>query len=612
VLLCSPAADLRCCLFALPQKNHDWISRGCFLEDLVVFSRNCACLVVSTVLAVSSSCSQRETADPQFEQLSKQYVEDLLKLNPEFATSLGEHRYDAQLDDYSLDGVQRNLQLEKDYLQKLSAIDPATLGEVNGIDYEVLRSQIEGSIFSLEVLREYEWNPMRYNVGGAIYGLLAREFAPLPERLHSVKERLKGVPAALEAAKTNLQNPPKMHTETAILQNQGTISLIRDELNQFLEQAPELKQEIAPVQQAAIEALEAYGKWLQSDLLPRSNGDFRLGLEKFRAKLTHTIDSDLTMEQILERAQQRLAETQQAMYDTALPLFAGYFPNAPAAQREDHKHVIKAVLDKLAENRPDDQKIVDQARQNLQETTDFVRDQQLVSLPAEPVAVIVMPEFQRGISVAYCDSPGPLEKNGETFYAISPTPADWSKERVQSFYREYNGYMLKDLTMHEAMPGHYLQLAHSNKFQAPTMIRAIFYSGPFVEGWATYAEQIMVEHGFGGPEVKMQQLKMLTRAILNAILDQKIHTAGMTEQEAMDLMKNEGFQEEGEAAGKWRRACLTSTQLSSYFVGNTEVNDIRKAYEAKHGAITDWRTFHDQMLSYGSPPAKYIKRMMGL
>jgi uncharacterized protein (DUF885 family) len=162
------------------------------------------------------------------------------------------------------------------------------------------------------------------------------------------------------------------------------------------------------------------------------------------------------------------------------------------------------------------------------------------------------------------------------------------------------------------MPGHYLQLAHSNAFQAPTMTRAIFYSGPFVEGWAVYAEQLMTEHGYGGPEVKMQQLKMLTRAILNAILDQKVHTAGMTEQQAMDLMRNEGFQEEGEAAGKWRRACLTSTQLSTYFVGNTEVNDIRQAYEAQHGPITDWAGLHDRMLSFGSPPAKYIKRMMGL
>jgi uncharacterized protein (DUF885 family) len=486
------------------------------------------------------------------------------------------------------------------------------LNEINSIDYEILKAQIEGSIFSIEVLREQEWNPMRYNLGGAVYGLLAREFAPLEQRLRGVHERLKAVPAALEAAKANLKNPPKIHTETAILQNQGTVGLVRDELNRFLEQAPALKDEIAPAQQAAVEALEAYGKWLESDLLPRSDGEFRLGEEKFRAKLAHTLDSALSMEEILQRAEQRLAETHEAMYETALPLYKGYFPNAPAVQSEDRKLVIKAVLDKLAENQPTDDTIFDQARRDLEETTNFVRDKQLVGLPSEPVEIIVMPEFQRGVSVAYCDSPGPLETNGETFYAISPTPADWSKERTASFYREYNSYMLKDLTIHEAMPGHYLQLAHSNAFEAPTMTRAIFYSGPFVEGWAVYAEQLMTEHGYGGPEVKMQQLKMLTRAILNAILDQKIHTAGMTEQQAMDLMKNEGFQEDGEAAGKWRRACLTSTQLSTYFVGNTEVNDIRKAYEAQHGAITDWQAFHGKMLSFGSPPAKYIQRMMGL
>jgi uncharacterized protein (DUF885 family) len=582
------------------------------LEDHVVRFRICAVLLVLAVFAVTTSCSQNESNDPRFEQLAKQYVEDLLKLNPEFATALGDHRYDDRLDDYSLEGVERNLQLEKDYLQRLTDLDASTLSEINSIDYQILRAQIEGSIFAIEVLREHEWNPMRYNLGGAIYGLLAREFAPLEERLRSVHQRLMAVPAALAVARTNLKNPPKIHTETAILQNEGTISLIRDELNHYLDQAPQLKEEIAPAQQAAIEALEEYGKWLESDLLPRSDGEFRLGPEKFRAKLAHTLDSDLSMEEILRRAEQRLAETHAMMYETALPLYKRYFPSASAAQSEDQKLVIKAVLDKLAEDRPSDDTIVEQARRDLDETTSFVRDNKLMSLPDEPVEIIVMPEFQRGVAIAYCDSPGPLESNGETFYAISPTPEDWSKERTESFYREYNNYMLKDLTVHEAMPGHYLQLAHSNAFQAPTMTRAIFYSGPFVEGWAVYAEQLMTEHGYGGPEVKMQQLKMLTRAILNAILDQKVHTAGMTEQQAMDLMRNEGFQEEGEAAGKWRRACLTSTQLSTYFVGNTEVNDIRQAYEAQHGPVTDWAGLHDRMLSFGSPPAKYIKRMMGL
>ena len=178
--------------------------------------------------------------------------------------------------------------------------------------------------------------------------------------------------------------------------------------------------------------------------------------------------------------------------------------------------------------------------------------------------------------------------------------------------REYNNYMLQDITVHEAMPGHYLQLAHANKFTAPTKLRAIFQSNTFAEGWAVYAEQLMAEHGYGGPEVRMQQLKLKLRTIINAILDQKIHTAGMTEKEALALMMNEGFQEEGEAAGKWRRAALTSTQLSNYYVGSIEVNDIRRAYEAKMGDALDYKRMHDQMLSFGTPAPKYVRELMGL
>ncbi|MFT5316453.1 MAG: hypothetical protein ACI9UK_002299, partial [Candidatus Krumholzibacteriia bacterium] len=228
------------------------------------------------------------------------------------------------------------------------------------------------------------------------------------------------------------------------------------------------------------------------------------------------------------------------------------------------------------------------------------------------VEIIVMPEHQRGFSIGYCDSPGPLEENGTTFYAISPTPKRWTESRAESFYREYNDYMLKNLTVHEAMPGHYLQIAHANKFQADTPLRAIFSSGTFVEGWAVYAEQVMVEAGYGGPEVHLQQLKMRLRVIINAIIDQKIHTAGMTEGEAMEMMMVDGFQEEGEAAGKWVRASLSSTQLSTYYVGVLEINGIRRDYEAKYGAGENLQEYHDKLLSFGSPAPKHARMLLGL
>jgi uncharacterized protein (DUF885 family) len=415
--------------------------------------------------------------------------------------------------------------------------------------------------------------------------------------------RLNMVPDVVAAAKANLKNPPKIHVETAINQNKGTIALINKEAAEFAKQAPGLDAEFKAAQKRAVDALTGYGTWLHDDVLPHANGDFRIGEEKFRKKLRFSLDSDLTKEEILAHAEADLKATQDSMYETALKL--GAKPD------DDRRKVIKATLDKLADHHPTNENIIALAEKDLAETTAFVRKHNLVTVPKEPIQVTPTPEFNRGISVASCNPPGALEKNGKTFFYISPTPADWPAQRVESFFREYNDYMLQDLTIHEGMPGHYLQLAHSNHFHAPTKIRAIYDNGPFVEGWATYAEQFMAEAGYGGPEVRMQQLKMRLRLIINAILDQKIHTAGMTEKEAMDLMMNEGFQEEGEAAGKWRRAILTSTQLSTYFVGNIEMNDIRARWEKKHGK-GELKKLHDTMISFGSPAAKYVKEMMGL
>ncbi len=381
---------------------------------------------------------------------------------------------------------------------------------------------------------------------------------------------MEGIPRVIAQAKANLQHPPRIHTETAIEQTQGAIGLVREGLAPLLDRAPQMKKELAPLQEKTAAALEDYKKWLEKDLLPRSDGDFRLGAEKFRKKLRFALASDLSMEEIMKRAQADLQQTQTAIYETALPLYKKYFPKADPATLADKKKVTAAVLDKLAA------------------------------------------EFKRGVAIAYCDSPGPLETNGKTFFAVAPTPKDWSKERRESFFREYNNYEIRDLTVHEAMPGHYLQLAHANEFRAPTLVRAIFRSGTFIEGWAVYTEQMMAEQAYGGPEVKMQQLKMRLRAIANAILDQSIHARNMTEKEAMDLMMKETFQQEGEAVAKWKRARLTSAQLSTYFVGGTEHLDLRAAEKQKLGKDFDLKKYNDQVVSFGSPPVKYVRELMGL
>jgi uncharacterized protein (DUF885 family) len=450
------------------------------------------------------------------------------------------------------------------------------------------------------------------SLANSLYLLVARDFAPAEKRIPNLRQRMEGIPRVIAQAKANLQHPPRVHTETAIEQTQGAINLVREGLAPLFDQAPQMKTELAPLQEKTSAALEDYKKWLQNDLLPRSDGNFRLGAEKFRKKLRFALDSDLSMEEIMKRAQADLQQTQTAIYETALPLYKKYFPGPDDKTLADKHKVTAAVLDKLAEQHPNDATIVGYAKKVVSEATDFVKQRNLVTVPQVPLEVIAMPEFKRGVAIAYCDSPGPLEKNGKTFFAVAPTPKDWSKERKESFFREYNNYEIRDLTVHEAMPGHYLQLAHANEFRAPTLVRAIFRSGTFIEGWAVYCEQMMAEQGYGGPEVKMQQLKMRLRAIANAILDQSIHAGNMSEKEAMDLMIKETFQQEGEAVAKWKRARLTSAQLSTYFVGATEHLELRAAEQRKVGKDFNLKKYNDQVISFGSPPVKYVRELMGL
>ena len=558
-------------------------------------------------IAAGSQGKAASGPDAEFVAIANEYIDATLANRPEFATMVGEHRYDNRLDDYSAAGRARALTNDHRCLDRLKNVDLEKLDRQNNIDCRILRNRAEFEAWNATVLRPYAWNPMVYNPGGSLYLLLERDFAPLSVRLKSLGGRLNAIPGLLLSAKENLTDSTRIHTETALMQNAGTIALVRDVVTEHAAKVPGAREDLAPAQQRAVAALEDWGRWLEHDLLPRAHRDFRLGPEIYRAKLRYSLDSDLTPGQIHERAGRDLQRAQEEIYRTAVVLYQGWSPNADVS---DRKRVVRAVLDKLAENRPTADTIVPLAERVLGEATELVRAKQLVTVPSTPLRIVVMPEYERGVAVANCNSPGPLEKNGATFLNISPPPAKWSAAQVASYFREYNNYMVRDLIAHEAMPGHYLQLAHANEFRAATMVRAIFDSGPFVEGWAVYGERLMADNGFGGPEVRMQQLKMWLRTIINALLDVGIQDSGMTEQQAMSLMMDEGFQEQSEAAGKWRRACLTSAQLPTYWVGATALFELRDDYEKKHGPITDWKSFHDRLLSFGSPAPRYVRELM--
>jgi uncharacterized protein (DUF885 family) len=550
----------------------------------------------------------------RFRRLAEDYLDDLARRHPDAATELGDHRFDDQLPDRgaaALDAERRGLD---EFAARLTAIDHARLDQESRVDAAVLGNDVARRLFEIEELREHTWNPLLANPGQAIYLLLARDYAPLPDRLRSLAGRLAAVPDSLAAARAALGRMPKVHLETAIAQFGGTIGLVTEEVSAALRQAASgaspspastgaVIAEVENARPAAVAALAEHRDWLSARLAgddPAAGGagfaDPRLGRDRFARKLSLALSAASDADAILARAEDDLERITGEITEVAAAL--GGTP--------------RAVLDRLSAAAPDEATILAFCADALVAQAAFVREHELVTLYDDPVEVIDMPEINRGIAVAYCDPPGPLEPvPGATFIAVSPTPKDWTAERVASFYREYNRHMVHNLMVHEAMPGHYLQLAHSRRFTGATVLRAALWSGPFVEGWAVYAEELMTRHeypGEGDPAaVRMQQLKMQLRMVINAILDARVHAHGMTESEAMSLMTARGFQEDGEASGKWRRALLTSAQLSTYYVGYTEVADL--AADLRRRGVPE-RAAHDRMLAHGSPPVRLLRELL--
>ena len=593
-------------------------------------------LLAAALLASMTACQKSETptaapaadtaataadtakADAAFADLSKRALEGWLQLSPVSATQIGEHKYDGELDDLSAAGRQKGLAFSKKILAELDATDTAALSRENQVDAAILRNQLQYDIWTAETLQSWAWDPQVYNnvAGGAIYGLMAREFAPLPERLKSATARMQKIPALLAQARENLDpaRVPKVHAETVAKQNAGILSIVDTFITPYLKDLPEADRAQA---NAAIDGLKKavaeHQAWLDKTLVPNAKGDFRIGQTLYDQKLQFALLSSLSRADIKQRAEGELKRVREEMYGIARTVLkdkpgAPALPETPTA--DEQQKAIEAALELAYAERPARDKVVPDAEAALAQATEFVRQHDLVTLPDAPVEIIEMPEFQRGVAVAYCDSPGPLDKNLKTFYAVSPIPDEWDQKQVDSFLREYNSRMIHLLSIHEGTPGHYLEGWHSAKF--PSTLRAVLRSGMFAEGWAVYTEKMMADAGYldNDPLFRLVQMKFYLRTIANAILDQGVQVDGWTREQAMDLMVRQTFQQEREAAGKWTRAQLTSAQLPTYFVGVQEHFDMRKAAEAKLGAQFNLKAYHDQVLSYGAPPVRFVRQLM--
>jgi uncharacterized protein (DUF885 family) len=589
----------------------------------------------------------------QFGDRVDAFLDEFFRLYPVAATAMGMHAVDGEWPDLGASGRAARLDFMDRWELELRGFADGPLTADERIDRDLLRSELAALRFDETELREDAWDALGYVylLGGGVFPLLAREFAPLAARLASVTARLEGMPTVLAAARGELGSfaarpPSKLHTEMAIKQLPGIVALADDAVVQAdAAVADPAVAELLPRLRAAAararEAIEAFEAWLGSDLLPRSSGDGRLGPELFARKLRHTFRSDIAIDTIMAQAGVEYEAVRGEMIRIAREIWGRWVPSDPlpsmvseGSQEAVDTRTVATVTAAIGRAHHPAAELVEYCRESYRGIVDFCRSNDVITVPDEPLEIDWTPPFLREFAGAMLDAPGPLDKGQKAFYFMTPPPDDWTPEQVYSYLSEENDRQIDLTTIHEGTPGHYLQLVYSNR--CPSIVRAVFGSGAFVEGWAVYVTQVMMDLGFHAddPALMLIHWKFYLRAITNAMIDIGIHSGSMTEREAMDLMVRGGFQEESEARKKWDRARLTSTQLSTYFVGSMEMWKLERERRVRAalasgdargaGAVPEprvvggygdtpgfsYREHLESVIAHGSPPIPVISRIL--
>jgi uncharacterized protein (DUF885 family) len=578
-----------------------------------------------------------------FDRILHELLDDLFETQPVFATRVGFHGYDDRWPDPSESGRVGRLELIRDHRARLEALDESPIGEGELIDRGITLESLDAAEFSDDVLREAVWDPLSYvyTAGSGLFSLLAREYAPWEHRGTAFIGRVRRLPEFLEAATgalTGLADRPVslLHTETALAQLSGIPDLIDQGLAEADRQGD--TQIAAALQQEASrtrEAVAEFGRQLRDEIAPKAQGEGRLGAELFQEKLHHTLSSNLSYAELADRARTDHARVKDELRRLAREAWPDWMPGqvVPAgATHESADEIVRAVLDAVARVHRQPHELLEWSQAEVRRIEEFCRERNVIGLPDEPLQVTWTPVFMRAYGRAFLESPGPLDKGMPSYFWITPPDEQAGPAAVESYLREENDRMLKLLAIHEGVPGHYLQLAWSNR--TPNLARAVFQSGMFAEGWAVYVTQVMMDLGYGDfePALLLSHWKFYLRGIVNALIDIGIHTQGMTEGEAVGLMVDGAFQEQDEAAAKWLRARLTSTQLCTYYLGSLEMWDMEVAARRRAALAAgrdpdsvppqriaggygntpdfDYRAHLEAVISHGTPPIKWVSRIL--
>ncbi len=555
----------------------------------------------------------------EFAALVDDLLADYFRLQPSHATELGQHAYDHHWPDLSEAGHAAWSEWLREAEARVTAVKPKRLSRDDAIDRRILLENLAAMRFFADELREHEWNPMTYVYlfGGAIFTMLAREYAPLEKRLDALASRLRGLPAALDGARAALSRGgsrpvSRFHAEKGAERMAGVSDLVSLAVGEA-EAAGDagLLAEVRAAAEVATAAIADYATWLRDELLPTASGDFRLGPELYAAKMHHALKTAVTPAELEQMALAEYDTVRAEMTRIARRIWPEWMGEAPQPDGDDA--AVRAVLDAIAVDHPAKDELLDFCRAENERIEAFVAERDLIGLADEPLQIVWTPGFLRAFGGAMLIPPGPLDKGLVSFFAITPVNDAWPAERQESYLREDNARSLRVLTIHEAVPGHYLQGAYSNR--CPSLVRAIFGSGVFAEGWAVYVTQVMMDVGYGAddPAQMLSHWKYYLRCVINALMDIRIQAGSMDEAEAMQLMVEGGFQEEGEAANKWDRARLSSTQLCEYFLGAVEMTGLER--EARRRAEAEgrefvYRPFLESVIGHGSPPTPVLREIL--
>jgi uncharacterized protein (DUF885 family) len=573
-------------------------------------------IILTLSAIIISACNpgqnmnETEKKDNQsFEVYKETFIEELWKIYPSWSTAVGYKKYDSLL--ISPDDKFRTEEMKfiLGHLDSLAFYSSDELDANNRTDYYLIKNFLESNRWRSETFRKYQWDPSEYNVASGFAHILNDMNRSLSEKTRLISFRLDNVPAYYEAAKKNIQNPTLEHTNLAIQQSRGTLKYFDVTLRDSINQAPvgTHEQHLAEAKlNDAVRAIQNYIDWLENELKPQTKRSFRIGKEMFNQKFAYDIVSRYSADEIYEKALKRKEELHAEMLKLSLNLWPKYFKKEAKADMQ----TVKELINRISTNHVHRDEFLSAIEKQIPELERFIAEKDLIYMdPSKPLVVRKTPEYMDGVAGASISSPGPYDKEGNTYYNVSPLTG-MSDAEAESYLREYNHYILQILNIHEAIPGHYMQLVYSN--QSPSIIKSILGNGSMIEGWAVYTERMMLEEGYGNhePEMWLMYYKWHLRVVCNTILDYSVHVLGMTEEQALNLLMNEAFQEEAEARGKWKRATLSQVQLCSYFTGYTEIYELREEMKQVLGEQFKLKDFHEKFLSYGSAPVKYIREMM--